>query len=197
MSETPAGTEISYTITWMEMAAPPRFARPHAPAGPPLALLKAVDPPSWYFLALYEAVGRDYAWEDMHQADPGELTEWLADPKTGLYTLMRGGWPHGFFVLDWREAGTCDLAYFGLVPEAVGTGLGRFLLESALHTGWDQPGVTRMTVNTNTLDHPRAMGLYQRAGFAPIGRSEHSRVLSRPLKRALTQAAQDVVGDDA
>ena len=44
---------------------------------------------------------------------------------------------------------------------------------------WDREGVRRMTVNTNSLDHPRALPLYQRAGFEPVRRETHSRVLTR------------------
>jgi GNAT superfamily N-acetyltransferase len=117
----------------------------------------------------------------MHAEREEDLAAWLADPATALCTLMRDGWPHGFFLLDHTEMPVCNLAYFGLVPEAVGRGLGRFLLESAVHMGWAIPGVERMTVNTNTLDHPRALGLYQRAGFVPVRRTEHERVLRRPL----------------
>jgi len=181
MSITPAGTEVTYTITWLEMSHRPTFPRPVQPVGKPAALLKAERPPAWFFLKLYDAVGRDYAWEDMHGEPEAELDAWLADPNTALYTLMRDGWPHGFFMLDHRTKGICNLAYFGLVPQALGSGLGRFLLESAVHTGWDMPDVERMTVNTCTLDHPRALGLYQRVGFTPIRRSEHTRLLSRPL----------------
>lgn len=183
MNVIPAGTEVSYTITWLEMTTAPAFPRPHAPLGPPLALLKADSPPAWYFLNLYDAVGRNYAWEDMHAEAEDDLETWLSGPETALYTLMREGWPHGFFLLDKTAPDTCNLAYFGLTPQAVGRGLGRFLLESAVHTGWDMPGVERMTVNTNTLDHPRALGLYQRVGFAPVRRTEHSRILMRPLDR--------------
>jgi GNAT superfamily N-acetyltransferase len=180
MSVIPAGTRIDYTITWLEMTQRPSYPWPHAPSGPPAALLKAEAPPVWFFIGLYDAVGRDYAWEDMHAEAEDDLARWLSDPRTALYTLMRSGWPHGFFLLDHSDPGTCNLAYFGLVPEAVGLGLGRFLLESAVHMGWQGPGVERMTVNTNTLDHPRALGLYQRAGFAPVRRTEHSRILRRP-----------------
>ena len=81
-----------------------------------------------------------------------------------------------FFLLDTREAGCCDLGYFGLVPEAIGRGLGRFLLETAVHAAWDLPGVERLTVNTCSLDHPRALPLYQRAGFVPVRREERSRI---------------------
>lgn len=181
MTVVPAGTAVDYTITWLEMTHRPGFARPHQPLGPPAALLKAESPPPWFFLGLYDAVGRDYAWEDMHQEAEDDLASWLSDPETALYTLMRSGWPHGFFLLDHRERGTCNLAYFGLVPQAVGSGLGLFLLQSAVHMGWDLPGVERMTVNTCTLDHPRALGLYQRVGFEPVRRTTHRRILTRPL----------------
>ncbi|MEM6739310.1 MAG: GNAT family N-acetyltransferase [Pseudomonadota bacterium] len=184
MSVTAAGTEVSYTITWLEMTLRPAYGYPSAPAGRPAALLRAVAPPRWFFLGLYDAVGRHYAWEDMHNEDGADLTAWLADERTALYTLMRDGWPHGFFLLDTHTAGVCDIGYFGLVPEAVGTGLGRFLLQSAVCIGWDQPGVERMTVNTCTLDHPRALGLYQRVGFVPARRTEHRRVLTRSIDAA-------------
>jgi GNAT superfamily N-acetyltransferase len=94
---------------------------------------------------------------------------------------MRQGWPAGFFLLDATEAGIVDLGYFGLVPQAVGLGLGRFLLGTAIHTAWEMPGTERVTVNTCTLDHPRALGLYQKMGFVPIRREERRRTLTRPI----------------
>ncbi len=184
MTITPAGTEVSYAITWLEMTARPPGGYPKAPAGKPAALLKAEAPPIWFFLGLYDAVGSNYAWEDMHHEREDDLAAWLHGGETALYTLMQDGWPHGFFLLDHRNPKVCDLSYFGLVPEAVGTGLGRFLLESAVQIGWDMPGVARMTVNTCTLDHPRALGLYQRVGFVPVRRTEHARVLRRPIDAA-------------
>ncbi|WP_157973598.1 N-acetyltransferase [Tropicimonas sp. IMCC34043] len=183
MSTTPAGTEIHFTITWLEMTERPTFPWPHQPVGQPAALFKAENPPVWFFLGLYDAVGRDYAWQDLYDRSEDELEDWLQDPGTSLYTLMRHGWPHGFFMLDHRKKGICNLAYFGLVPQAIGRGLGRYLLQNAVLTGWEQPGVEKMTVNTNTLDHPRALGLYQRLGFEPVRRQDFTRLLKRPVDR--------------
>ena len=45
--------------------------------------------------------------------------------------------------------------------------------------GWDRAGVTKMTLNTNTLDHPRALALYQRMGFVPVRRENKRRKLTR------------------
>ncbi|MDD9922101.1 MAG: hypothetical protein OXQ92_07470, partial [Boseongicola sp.] len=73
MSIQPAGTELSYTITYLEMPERPDFNWPHLPAGSAAALLKATAPPVWYFLSLYDAVGRDYAWEDVHTWEHAEI----------------------------------------------------------------------------------------------------------------------------
>ncbi|MGG7645217.1 GNAT family N-acetyltransferase [Rhodovulum sp. YNF3179] len=179
MTRQPAGTEVAYTVTWLEMTERPGYPWPHAPANIPVTLLPSDTPPVWYFLALYDAVGRDHAWEDMHAEDPETVRAMLHHPDVTLYTLLSDGWPHGFFLLDWRRPGTCELAYFGLVPEAVGRGLGTFLLQTAVHTGWDRDGIEKMTVNTCTLDHPRALINYQKNGFAPVRQEERSRILTR------------------
>ena len=169
------GGQLDYVVTFLEMDERPAHPRPHLPPGPPAALIAAENPPVWYFRGLYDTVGRGYNWADVHAWSQAEIVAYLADPAVTLYTFLRGGWPHGFFVLDAREAGTCNLAYFGLVPEALGQGLGRFLLETAVHLAWDRPGTRHVTVNTCSLDHPRALPLYQRAGFEPVRREARSR----------------------
>ncbi len=183
-----AGERVSYTITYLEMDARPTHPRPHLPGGAVSMLVAADAPPVWYFLDLYDAVGRDYEWTDQHTRPVEDLEAFLHDPEVTLCTLLRGGWPHGFFVLDGRVRGICNLSYFGLVPEAIGRGLGTFLLYSAVHMAWDRPGTARMTVNTNSLDHPRALPLYQKAGFEPVRRETYERVLTRD---------RDLIGADA
>lgn len=179
MTLQPAGTVVDYRVTFLEMTERPTWGWPQLPANRPASLLRAEKPPVWYFLSLYDAVGRDYAWEDRHQDPPEQLAAWLDDPAVTLWTLMRNGWPHGFFMLDGSRTGVCDLAYFGLVPEAVGQGFGTWLLRTALLTAWDMPGVSRLTVNTCSLDHPRALAAYQRAGFVVTHQEFRSRTLRR------------------
>lgn len=174
-----AGEEVEVAITWLEMTARPAYPRPHVPPGPVSALIAAERPPLWYFLSLYERVGAEYEWTDQIDAPADEVSAFLQDPAVTLYTFMRGGWPHGFFLLDSRAPGVCNLAYFGLVPEAIGRGLGTFLVQTAVHMAWDRPGVERVTVNTNSLDHPRALPLYQKAGFEPYRREIVRRALTR------------------
>lgn len=174
------GDTVDVTVTYLEMAVRPLYERPSAPAGPPLMLIGAHQPPVWYFLSLYSAVGRDWFWTDKYRQTPDQMRAWLQQPDMHLYTLIRDGWPAGFYMLDRKVAGVCDLAYFGLVPDMVGRGLGTYLLRTAIHMAWDGPGTEKLTIETCTLDHPRALGLYQRAGFAPVKQATDRRTLVRP-----------------
>lgn len=179
MSVLPAGSRVDYTVTWLEMTECPAFDWPTLPLGTPASLVHAPKAPRWYFLALYEAVGRDYAWEDAPKVPPDELQTWLDDHKD-LYTLIQDGVPAGFFLLDLSKPNETDLAYFGLVPGAVGQGLGTYLLKTAILTAWSRDGINRLTVNTCTLDHPRALSHYQKHGFTPVRRESFTRVLEHP-----------------
>lgn len=174
-----AGERVEYVVTYLEMEARPGYPRPHVPSGAASALISSDRPPLWWFLTLYDTVGSAYEWTDQRTLPRAEVEAFLADPDVGLFTLMRAGWPHGFFVLDGRTRGVVDLTYFGLVPQVIGQALGRFLIQTAVHMAWDRPGTARVTVNTNSLDHPRALPLYQKAGFAPVRRETRTRVLSR------------------
>ncbi len=189
-----AGETVEYAITYLEMTARPDVARPHMPSGPVSALVAADTPPAWYFLSLYDAVGSEYEWTDRHQQSTEEIEAFLHHKDVTLFSLVRDGWPHGFFILDAREEGVVDLSYFGLVPQAIGRGVGQYLLSTAVHMAWDIPLTERVTVNTCSLDHPRALPLYQKVGFEPYRRETVSRVLTRDrdLIDPPTQETQNV-----
>ncbi|MFW5654953.1 MAG: GNAT family N-acetyltransferase [Roseicyclus sp.] len=179
MSVIPAGTEVPVRVTYLEMTEAPRDPAPPLPEN--VRLEHAEAPPVRFFLAMYDLVGRDYEWRDrIRQAeeDPKALAAFVGHAGVEMWVAYATGWPHGFFVLDRRQPGSCDLAYFGLVPEAVGKGLGGRLLRIAVARGWSWPGVRRLTVNTCTLDHPRALDLYRKVGFRPIATRDFTRTLA-------------------
>ena len=182
----PAGSTVEYRVTFLEMGARPAYDWPHLPAnGSPASLLRAEAPPVWYFRALYDAVGRDHAWEDLRDAPEERLSDWLGDPAVGLWTLVRAGWPQGFFILDEREPGRSTITLLGLVPQAIGQGLGRFLVRTAILTAWERAGLECLAVDTCSLDHPRALAVYQRQGFEVVRQEMRSRVLRRDLDPSL------------
>jgi GNAT superfamily N-acetyltransferase len=84
-----------------------------------------------------------------------------------IHVLYQGGEPAGFFELDARSWPAINLSYFGLMPQAIGRGLGYAFLRQAVDLVWAR-GARIMTVNTCTADHPRALPTYLCAGFRPI-----------------------------
>jgi GNAT superfamily N-acetyltransferase len=96
----------------------------------------------------------------------GELRAILDDPLVEIYALGRDGIDVGLLELDFREAGQCELAFFGLTKDALGQGMGRTLMNEAIERAWSR-NISRFWVHTCTLDGPSALDFYRRSGFVP------------------------------
>jgi GNAT superfamily N-acetyltransferase len=145
-------------------------ARPsHAPVPLPLgkvALMRAEPCTVSFYRYLYAAVGERWLWFERRIWDDETLRRHLARPEIEVFVLHVGGSPAGYFELDRSKPGDVELAYFGLVSEFIGRGYGAYLLQAAVDNGWGAGTAKRLWVHTCTYDHPRALGAYQRAGFA-------------------------------
>ena len=85
---------------------------------------------------LYTEVGRDYHWVDRLGWTDEEIARYLADPALELWVLREKGEPAGYFELRTHDDGAVEVAYFGLMPAAVGRGLGKYLLTRAVERAW-------------------------------------------------------------
>ena len=63
-----------------------------------------------------------------------------------------------------------ELVFFGLTLAYIGRRIGPWLLDRAIERAFAR-GRRGSTLNTNTLDHPRALDTYRKAGFRLV-RSE-------------------------
>ena len=158
---------LKYRVTYLEMDNRPKFDWPKN-LKHKLNILLAESFPSWYFLFFYKQVGKNYYWTDWLRKSDEEISEFVNDRNVLLYTLIKDGWPVGFYMLDYRKKDTCDLSFFGLVDEVIGIGLGKYLLQTAILTAWDNRKIKKLTVNTCSLDHKSAIYLYQKYGFTPV-----------------------------
>jgi GNAT superfamily N-acetyltransferase len=163
---------LPMTVTFLEMRSRPSVMPPSQPKGK-VALLKTEDPPVHFYRYLYDAIGRDYYWVDRKRMDDVSLASIIKSPEVDLYVLYVNGCPAGMAELDFRDAKTGLIAYFGLMPECIGKRLGYFFLYHAVANAWARP-ISTLLVNTCTLDHPRALPLYQRMGFVPYSREDRS-----------------------
>ena len=114
---------------------------------------------------LYTEVGREYQWVDRLAWTDDEIARYLADPRLELWILSEAGEPAGYFELRADDDGAVEIAYFGLMPHAVGRGLGKFMLTRAVERAWDR-GATRVWLHTSSLDHSSALSNYLARGFS-------------------------------
>jgi GNAT superfamily N-acetyltransferase len=116
---------------------------------------------------VFGVVGADWLWFSRLTLADGALAAILADGDVEIFALRRDGRNVGMLELDFRRPGTCELVFLGLTGDAVGTGIGRTLMNAAIGRAWARP-ITRFWVHTCTLDHPGALAFYRRSGFVPF-----------------------------
>ncbi|MDX5361409.1 MAG: GNAT family N-acetyltransferase [Alphaproteobacteria bacterium] len=159
---------LDTVVNYLEMTDDPGRS-PRAPSLPGLALLKVEDIPVHYYRYLYDAVGRDWHWVDRKKLSDEDLSAALHRDTVDIYVAHVKGAPAGYFELERDLPDRVLLAYFGLIPDFIGLRLGGWLLDTAIATAWSH-APARVEVETCTLDHPRALGLYQKRGFRPVRR---------------------------
>ena len=161
---------VDTVVTFLEMTEAPH-THVHPPANIKVALIHVEQPPVHYYRYLYDAVGNGYKWVDRKKMSDADLAKEIQADGIEIFAAYVGGVPAGYFELDCRNRNEVWLAYFGLIPDFHGMGLGKWLLSEAITMAWSkQPKVVK--VETCTLDGPRALPLYQRMGFVPYERKE-------------------------
>lgn len=161
-----ADGKLNVVVTYLEMLAAPKRV-PHPIPARKLALFRADPMPVHFYRYLYNTVGESWLWYERRMMSDDALAAIMQNPAIEIYVLYSGGVPAGYAELDRSEASVVELAYFGLIPDFIGQGLGSYLLDWSIDTAW-RYGPKRLWVNTCNLDHPRALQTYQKAGFIPF-----------------------------
>tara|TARA_B100001964_G_scaffold110999_1_gene123967 strand:- start:437 stop:1006 length:570 start_codon:yes stop_codon:yes gene_type:complete len=112
---------------------------------------------------LYVTVGAPWVW---YMRLPWSYKEWQDYLGENIQTWIayQGATPIGYFELDLQPQASVEVAYFGLIPEFIGMGFGKALLQDAINKAWDLGG-NRVWLHTCTLDHPQALNNYLARGF--------------------------------
>ena len=159
---------VLVTVTYLEMT------RPEQRSGAPgwaegVTIQRAERPTVSFYRYLYDTVGADWDWYERRRLSDDALAAIVHDDAVEVFVLYVRGVPAGYVELDRRVEGEVEIAYFGLIPEYIGRGLGPALLDWALERAWScRP--RRVWLHTCSLDHPRALAVYRQAGFEEFDR---------------------------
>lgn len=156
--------KVAVTVTYLEMLKRPETS---APARKDLTLERWPAPDLDVYRSLFRAVGQEWLWFARLKLTDDELRLVLEDPARELFVPCREGKPVGMLELDFSDPENPELGYFGLTPEAIGGGAGRWLMSQALDLVWNRPQTKRFWVHTCTADSQKALEFYKRSGFKP------------------------------
>jgi GNAT superfamily N-acetyltransferase len=161
-----SGKKVEVTRTYLQMTAPGDLS-PARVEGRGVRTERVTECPASFYRYLYAEVGRFYHWVDRLGWTDDEIRAHLAVPGISLWVMYTGGAPAGYFELLKYEDGSTEIAYFGLLPEFIGRGLGKHLLTEAVERAWAE-APNRVWLHTCTLDDPAAMPNYLKRGFKPF-----------------------------
>lgn len=167
--------DLPVVITHLEMTDPPTGTPKRPPVlDVPLSLMRVENPSVAFYRYLYHTVGEEWFWWIRRAMPDAQLQTAITAKTTDLFVLYAGGQPAGYVELNSEKMpDSMEIAYFGLLPEFTGRGIGPYLLDWAIRAAWNRdPKPARLILNTCTADHPKALQTYQRAGFQPY-RQEH------------------------
>jgi GNAT superfamily N-acetyltransferase len=154
---------MSVKVTYVQM-----FFHNRRTLGSPrngVSILHAKKPTVGYYRFLYDKVGRQWNWAGRENLSDASLLEIIHDPRDEIHVLYVDGVPAGFVEMDRRVDGEIEISFFGLMPEFIGQGLGKYFLQWTIDKAWSY-GPKRLWLHTDTQDHPAALPNYLKAGFA-------------------------------
>jgi GNAT superfamily N-acetyltransferase len=155
---------LPVTITHLELA-PADWTRRGGLPDLRIAIERIEKPTAALYLDLYDRVGRAWLWYERRIMGDEALAALINRPGHEVHVASHAGLLVGYFELYEDE-----IVFFGLVPDYIGGRIGPWLLDRAIERGFAR-GSSRLTLNTNTVDHPRALHTYRKAGFRVV-RSE-------------------------
>ena len=157
---------MEVTRTYLEMVSRSEL-QPALSNDPLIEIQEQRDCSIELFRFLYREVGRNYHWIDRLPWTDQEIKTYLERPGVSVWVMKYDGEIAGYFELKKCEDGSTEIAYFGLIPDFIGRGLGKHLLTRAVEQAWADRA-NRVWLHTCTDDDPAALPNYLKRGFRPF-----------------------------
>lgn len=147
---------------YLEMFADPKIEV--APPRPGLSITHVPKPPVHFYRYLYNTIEEGYNWHERKSLTDADLAAVIHDPLVEVYILHADGLPAGFVELDRRNKDEIEVAWVGIMPNFLGQGLGKYMVNWGIRRAWSYKP-RRLWISTCEDDHPAALHLYKKLGF--------------------------------
>jgi GNAT superfamily N-acetyltransferase len=121
----------------------------------------------------YYGVGEKHFWLDRMVMPDEELFQKINADNIDIYVFYVNDKAAGYIEFI-KEEKYVEILYFGLLPEFIGKGFGKYFLQWVIAKAWSYKPEW-IQLNTCTLDHTNALGTYKKAGFKEVRTEIHQR----------------------
>jgi len=116
------------------------------------------------YRTLFQTIGEKWLWVSRLEITDEELGAILDDPDTEAFAIQQNGAFIGLLELDFREKGSAEIVYVGLIEGATGSGTGRAMIEHGFARASER-GIGRVWLHTCHFDSTQAPRFYEKCGF--------------------------------
>lgn len=161
--------KLANLVTFLEMTERSEKTRRQPPSGYSLETVERWDTDA--FLELYREIGWEWLWSSRLLMSREKLEAKLAAPHMRSWCPIYGGRRMGIVEMDISKPHETEISFFGVVPDAVGGGIGGWMMQEAVEIAFARPGVKRLWLHTCHFDSPQALPFYMHMGFKPYARA--------------------------
>jgi GNAT superfamily N-acetyltransferase len=161
------------TTSYLEMTSPADLVAAKPPKVP-VEIRRAGIPSPELSRFFYTAIGGDWFWIDRLPWTYADWMKALSKPGYETWVAYVDGTPAGYFELDGEDE--IEIAYFGLLPQFAGKGIGGHLLTAAIRRAWERKP-KKVWVHTSSFDHEHALANYKARGFRLVKTEESAKEL--------------------
>ena len=154
---------LDITISYLEIV-PAQWTRRGLKPDISVDIVRDPAPTVDAYRDLYDKVGRPWLWYERRALPDPSLAALLTMPGHELHVARHDGALVGYFEILGNE-----IVFFGLTLAYIGKRIGPWLLDRAIERGFGL-GNEKLILNTNTVDHARALETYGKAGFRIVRR---------------------------
>ncbi len=157
------------TTTYLEIKNRDAF-RPKNLDNPQLSVQQAGIPSPALNHFFFVNVGRPFLWYSRLTWTYQAWQKHLKQANVSTWIGCQKGTPIGYAELE-KQGPDVEIAFFGLLPQFIGRGLGGWFLSEVIRAGWS-PGAGRIWLHTCTSDHQAALQNYLARGFSIYKKTE-------------------------
>jgi GNAT superfamily N-acetyltransferase len=151
-------------VTYMSVSSPAAAALVMAPEPNVMVIRERLGRSE--YLDLYSRIGGPYKWDQRRNMDQEELSAFLGGSNCTIFVLRdHNNRRLGMCEFDTTDPKNLQLMNFGILPDAYGRKIGRYLLASSVCEIWHVHDPLRVWLHTDTWDHPNALQTYLAVGF--------------------------------